>query len=147
MKVVMSAESTDEGVQAQQWCAEHLAPGDTVIAVVGINPVGALVMGLPLFDVIGDEHTVLSRVEREHCAPLRRRGIGCRVRVGPHGQAHAVLEAAAEEHADLIVVGKRPRGPVGDVVWGEVATQIGHRPPCPVVIVPIVGQTPHPEVA
>ena len=147
MKVVMSADSTDEGAHARRWCAEHLVPGDTVIAVVGINPVGELVMGLPPFDSMGDERSVLARVEREHCTPLRGRGLECRPRVDAHGQTHAVLDAAAEEHADLIVVGKRPRGPVGDVVWGEVATHLVHHPPCPVVIVPVVSPAPHPAAA
>ena len=147
MKVVMSADSTEEGAEARHWCADHLGVGDTVLAVVGINPVGELVMGMPLFDVMGDEHTVVEHVERDHCARLRARGVGCRARVVTRGQAHAVLEVATEEHADLIVVGKRPRGPVGDAIWGEVATHVAHHPPCPVVIVPVAARSPHPAVA
>ena len=147
MKVVMSAEIDVEGDQAQRWCSEHLGPGDTVIAVVGINPVGELMMGLPPFDAMGDERTVAAQVERERCVPLRQRGVDCRARVVAHGQANAVLAVAADVHADLIVAGKRPRGPVGDVVWGEVATHLVHHPPCPVVIVPVVSASSHPAVA
>jgi nucleotide-binding universal stress UspA family protein len=147
MKVVVSADSTSEGLGARAWCAEHLGSADTVLAVVGINPVGELVMGVPPFDAIGDEHTVVEQVERDHCQPLRERGLDCRARVVPHAQANAVLEVAAEEHADLIVVGKRPRGPVGDLVWGEVATHLVHHPPCPIVVVPVVGASSHPAVA
>jgi nucleotide-binding universal stress UspA family protein len=147
MKIVMSADSTSEGLGARAWCAEHLGPADAVIAVVGINPVGEFVMGVPPFDVMGDEHTVVEQVERDHCHPLRQRGLDCRARVVAHTQANAVLEVAAEEHADLIVVGKRPRGPVGDLVWGEVATHLVHHPPCPIVVVPVVSASSHPAVA
>jgi len=34
------------------------------------------------------------------------------------------------------VIGKRPHGRVVDVVIGEVAAQLVHHPPCPLVVVP-----------
>ena len=36
----------------------------------------------------------------------------------------------------MIVVGKRPHGAVADAMLGEVAVQLAHHPPCPVVVVP-----------
>jgi nucleotide-binding universal stress UspA family protein len=147
MRVVMSGDRNDEGAAAREWCRTHLHPGDSVIAVVGINPVGELVMGLPVFDAMGDEHALRQRLEREHCEPLRRAGLDAQLRVLAMGQAHAVLETAVRERADLLVVGKHPRGPVGDIVWGEVATHVAHHPPCPVVIVPVGERSPQSAVA
>jgi nucleotide-binding universal stress UspA family protein len=143
----MSGASSDEGIAAREWCLTHLETGDTVIAVLGINPVGELVMGLPVFDALGDEHAVRQRLEEEHCAPLRRAGLDAQARVLASGQVHAVVETAVRERADLLVVGKHPRGAVGDMIWGEVATHLAHHPPCPVVIVPVHDHSTHPAVA
>ena len=147
MRVVMSGDSNDEGTAARDWCRTHLQPGDTVIAVVGINPVGELVMGLPVFDAMGDEHAVRERLEYEHCGPLRDAGLDAQARVLASGQVRAVVETAVRERADLLVVGKHPRGPVGDMIWGEVATHLAHHPPCPVVIVPVDDRSPEPAIA
>ncbi len=51
-------------------------------------------------------------------------------------QGRALTDVAANEHADLIVVGKRPHGWLVDAVRGELAGRLVHHPPCPVVVVP-----------
>jgi nucleotide-binding universal stress UspA family protein len=65
-----------------------------------------------------------------------------RAQLGFRSQAAAVLEAARAEHADIIVVGKRPHGVVGDAVSNETAGHLVHRPPCPVVVVPTAPADP-----
>jgi nucleotide-binding universal stress UspA family protein len=136
MKVVLSADSTDEGDTARRWCADHLDRRDTVIAVAGINQVGELVMGVPPFDSLGGERELLTQIEHDYCSPLDAAGVVCTARITPAGQARAVAEVAVREAADLIVVGKRAHGPIADAFLGEVASQLVHHPPCPVVVVP-----------
>ena len=48
----------------------------------------------------------------------------------------AIAEACEEAEADLLVAGSRGYGPVLRVLLGSVSTQLVHRAPCPVLVVP-----------
>ncbi|HET7417896.1 MAG TPA: universal stress protein [Solirubrobacterales bacterium] len=48
----------------------------------------------------------------------------------------AIVEACEEVGADLLVAGSRGYGPVLRVLLGSVSTQLAHRAPCPVLVVP-----------
>jgi nucleotide-binding universal stress UspA family protein len=48
----------------------------------------------------------------------------------------AIAEACEEVGADLLVAGSRGYGPVMRVLLGSVSTQLAHRAPCPVLVVP-----------
>jgi len=50
--------------------------------------------------------------------------------------AAAIAEACEEVGADLLVAGSRGYGPVRRVLLGSVSTQLMHRAPCPVLVVP-----------
>lgn len=50
--------------------------------------------------------------------------------------AGAIAEACEEIGADLLVAGSRGYGPVLRVFLGSVSTQLMHRAPCPVLVVP-----------
>lgn len=50
--------------------------------------------------------------------------------------APAIAEACEEAGADLLVAGSRGYGPVMRVLAGSVSTQLAHRAPCPVLVVP-----------
>lgn len=50
--------------------------------------------------------------------------------------AGAISEACEEAGADLLVAGSRGYGPVRRVLLGSVSTQLMHRAPCPVLVVP-----------
>ncbi|MEO1063583.1 MAG: universal stress protein [Actinomycetota bacterium] len=60
------------------------------------------------------------------------RGIGHDSQSSP---AEAILAAAEECDADLIVVGARGLGPIGRFVRGSVSTKVAHHSPCDVLIV------------
>jgi len=53
---------------------------------------------------------------------------------GVPGQA--IVEACEEVGADLLVAGSRGYGPVARVLLGSVSTQLAHKAPCPVLVVP-----------
>ncbi|HMK11465.1 MAG TPA: universal stress protein [Acidimicrobiales bacterium] len=136
MKVVLSAETGQQGRAAQAWCTEHLGPGDSVVAVVGLSNLGELVLGVPPFDGLATEGELIAEVEYDFCRQLRTSGVLCQTRFVRRAQARAVAEVASEEDADLIVIGKRPHSRLADAVIGPVAAHVVHRPPCPVVVVP-----------
>ena len=48
----------------------------------------------------------------------------------------AIVEACEEAGADLLVAGSRGYGPVRRVLLGSVSTQLAHKAPCPVLVVP-----------
>jgi nucleotide-binding universal stress UspA family protein len=136
MRVVLSAELSDEGAAACNWCSENLHPMDTVIAVIGMQPFGELVVAVPPFDVLASSQELLDAVEREYCVPLRAHGLRPEALLVRRRQPAAVTEVAVANDADLVVVGKRPHGWVTDAILGEVANQMVHHPPCPIVVVP-----------
>lgn len=137
MKVVLSADGSPEAVGASEWYLKNLSAGDVVLAVAGLSQFGEFTLGVPLFDALGGEHALLERVEQRLCAPLADLGVRCRAILEPHSQARAVVDVAVREHADLIVLGKRPHGRIGDAVRDDVATKVLHHPPCPVMVVPL----------
>lgn len=136
MRVVLSTQGSDECRAATEWCAEHLDATSTVVAVVDINALGEFVMGLPMFDLLETTDEVVAQVDRDLRGPLGARGIAYRTRVASTGHLHALVEAAADEGADLIVLGKVPHGALADALRGQTASHLVHRPPCPVLIVP-----------
>jgi nucleotide-binding universal stress UspA family protein len=136
MKVVVSADGGAEGRAARRWCVEHLTPVDEVIAVLGVDSFSQAMLSLSPFVAVADPDTLRRGVERRFEADLGRRGVRFRARLSFRSQAAAVLEAAHAEHADVIVVGKRPHGLVGDAVRNETSGHLVHRPPCPIVVVP-----------
>jgi nucleotide-binding universal stress UspA family protein len=52
------------------------------------------------------------------------------------GPAAAVIAEACEEGVDLLVAGSRRYGPVARALLGSVSTQLIHKAPCPVLVVP-----------
>lgn len=50
--------------------------------------------------------------------------------------ATAIVEACEEAGVDLLVTGSRGYGPLGRVLLGSVSTQLAHKAPCPVLVVP-----------
>jgi nucleotide-binding universal stress UspA family protein len=64
-------------------------------------------------------------------------GVECRVefRAGP--EAATIIEYAAAERMDLLVLGRHGRGGVGQALFGSVAEKLVRRAPCPVLVVPL----------
>jgi nucleotide-binding universal stress UspA family protein len=52
------------------------------------------------------------------------------------GAAHAIADLAADDHADLIVVGTRGQSPVAGLLLGAVTQRLLHIATCPVLAVP-----------
>ena len=51
--------------------------------------------------------------------------------------ARTILESAAAESADLIVLGRQGHRPLAQLLMGNVAGKIAQRASCPVLIVPV----------
>jgi nucleotide-binding universal stress UspA family protein len=67
-------------------------------------------------------------------APLAARGLALEQHVVRDRAANAILDAAREIGADLIVTGSRGRGPLPSMLLGSVAAEVADNAPCPVLI-------------
>ena len=137
MMVVISADGGVEGDAARRWCVENMGPGDRAIAVLGADQFGSVVLAASPMMVVVDPLELRESVEQRLHDDLGPQGVSCECRIRDHAQARAVIETAEAEHADLIVVGKRPHNAFTDAVTNETALHLVHRPPCPIVVVPV----------
>lgn len=79
-----------------------------------------------------------ARIEGEAQALVRRaRDVGARATflVWEGDPAEAVLEAAAAESADVIVLGSHGRGRVGRLILGSTSKRVAEGARCPVLVV------------
>lgn len=80
------------------------------------------------------------RLERELAAQAvvalgRSRGIDVRFMIWVGSPGEAIVEAAASEQVDLVVVGSHGRGAVGRFLVGSVSEHVVRHAPCPVLVV------------
>lgn len=114
--------------------------GSEVVAVTAVDPIPAAYA----MDTVTpmppppepDLDGAAKELDQEWCVPLRDAGIPYRPVAKLAKAATAILEAAAEEHAGLIVVGRRGLGSVTELLLGSVSHELSHSSPVPVVIVP-----------
>ncbi|HEY9839419.1 MAG TPA: universal stress protein [Candidatus Obscuribacterales bacterium] len=69
-------------------------------------------------------------------ARLRAEGLEVQTLVIKGDPGQSVLNAADEQHCDLIVMGSRQRGAVRRFLLGSVSNYVVHHAECPVLIVP-----------
>jgi nucleotide-binding universal stress UspA family protein len=67
-------------------------------------------------------------------APLTERGLKVERTVVRGRAPEAILDAARDQAADLIVTGSRGRGPVRSMLLGSVAAEVAAHAPCPVLV-------------
>ena len=88
------------------------------------------------------------RSEREHVAQSlvargRSAGVAVDFLVWEGDPGESIVEAAAAEAADLIVVGSHGRGTMGRVLIGSVSDHVVRNAPCPVLVVRSGGPPPN----
>ena len=92
--------------------------------------------GAPLYV---DEPETVAKIQRQ-ADELTGAGVQATTKVvgGPSviGPAHRIADVAAQEQADLIVVGTRGHTPLGGLLLGSVTQRLLHLAPCPVLAVP-----------
>jgi nucleotide-binding universal stress UspA family protein len=67
----------------------------------------------------------------------RRQGIAAPILHCAWGDpAEVIIEAAAREKADIVVVGRRGRGRLSALLLGSVSQKVASLAPCTVVVVP-----------
>jgi nucleotide-binding universal stress UspA family protein len=90
------------------------------------------------YPVQTDEAAVEEKVQRQ-VRELSEAGISATYEqhgVGAGGAAHAIVDAARDEGADIIVVGTRGHAPLSGLLLGSVTNRLLHIAHCPVLAVP-----------
>jgi nucleotide-binding universal stress UspA family protein len=75
------------------------------------------------------------RFEQEWCQPLAEAGVRYRVVERDGHPAAVIREIADEEDADLVVVGRRGRGRVAELLLGSVSHELSHTCQRPLLLV------------
>lgn len=132
--ILVAADGSDDATRALRFAGELAVDAGAELVVVnatGWRDVQQSPDGEPLIDL----DTRRSWVE-EWCAPLREAGVAYRIEVVRGDPRTALLEAARDADADLVVVGSRGRGPVAAMVLGSVAASLVEHSEVPVTVLP-----------
>jgi nucleotide-binding universal stress UspA family protein len=134
-KVVVSVDGSVASKAAVQWCADHLPEGTVVIAICGLSLVSEYALSVrPLPS--DSESRIQDVFVREWCAPLVSAQLELRPKLVHEDDAPALLNTAAKENPDALVIGKERHHTLADFFAASPLHRILHDMPCPLVIVP-----------
>jgi nucleotide-binding universal stress UspA family protein len=138
-RIVVGVDGSDSAKHAVEWTARLAkAMRSEVIAVCALDLPVALPdpYTMPLF--LDDK--VRAGLEKDlvtkWCRPLKTAGVKFRAVLRDGRPASVILDLADQEKAGLIVVGRRGRGEVGELLLGSVSHEIVLHSKRPVLLVP-----------
>lgn len=134
--VVVGVDGTDGSDRALRWASELAsAVGATVVAVHALGLLDS--SGGPTVPVEGHGREIGARFEGEWCAPAVQAGVALRRELRFGAPVEVLLQVAAQEDADLIVVGSRGSNrPASFSVLGSTSHEVANRSTRPVLVVP-----------
>lgn len=140
-RVLVATDGSDGGNRAVDAAAElaKTTNADLVIVTVGGNVTGAELRRLASTD--GDLTKTLKakadRVLRNAARRARRQGIKDPIlRCGWGDPAETILDFVRREKANVVVIGRRGRSRLSQLLLGSVSQKVANLAPCTVVVVP-----------
>jgi nucleotide-binding universal stress UspA family protein len=144
-RIVVGLDGSDGAHAAARWCARFAPRLDAeVIALAVVEPAVPLVLPPPAYAEMMHEteererEQVQATLETEWCQPLRDAGVRYDARTVVGDAAQSLMETGDELDAELLVVGRRGRGGLVELLVGSVPRKLSHYAELPLVIVPVV---------
>jgi nucleotide-binding universal stress UspA family protein len=137
MRIVLGMDGSPQSFMARDLVAATSWSYPTSVLLVGAYERPIDWTGMVPVRAADEEDEVVVQIERElheAAAPLRKAGQFVEVRAARGTPAHALMEAATTEAADLIVVGTRNRGRAATALLGSVSATLVDHAPCPVFV-------------
>lgn len=131
--IVVGVDEAPGSLAAAAWAADVAArSGARVVAVHGT---GAVHPGVPWPDEAVYTDRQRAELEGPWTAPLRERGVACRTVLSDEDPRPLILRTAAEERADLVVVGRSSGHGFARWAIGNVAESVVRHATSPVAVV------------
>jgi nucleotide-binding universal stress UspA family protein len=140
-RIVIGVDGSDPSRRAVDWCTAHARAFDAEIVAVHAVEVPTYVgVGPPYIWLTSaspeQREAWRDLAERDWCKPLADAGVTFRVVVRDGDPASVLMEAAEDEDAALVVVGRRGRGGFKKLLLGSTSHHLSHHLDRPIVIVP-----------
>ncbi|TMC00181.1 MAG: universal stress protein [Chloroflexi bacterium] len=138
-KIVVGVDGSDAGKSAVEWTARMAKTlHSQVVAVYALDLPVALPDPYAIPFYLDDKWRagLQSDFENKWCRPLKTAGVRYRAMVHDGRPASVLIDVAEHEKADLIVVGRRGRGEVAELLLGSVSHEVALHSRRPVVLVP-----------
>ncbi len=135
-RILVGVDGSDNSRRALEWAVTLAGPfGAEVIAVHAVGLLTRLDDGTP---VPSHSHRdeLQATFESLWCAPLAQSNVAYRTLCVDGPPVLVVLDAASEEEADVIVLGRRGAGGFSELMLGSTSHQVAEHSACPVFIVP-----------
>jgi nucleotide-binding universal stress UspA family protein len=140
-RIVVGVDGSEHGEAAIGWAVRMAkGMGSEVVAVFGISPPVYLDAGFmapmapPQYDPEWRAE-IKKEFEGEWCKSLRAAGVKYRTVIEDGRPASVIAGVADRENADVIVVGRRGRGGVTELVLGSVSHELVLRSKRPVLVI------------
>ena len=140
-RIVVGVDGSEHANVAVEWAAAMAKGMDAeVIAVFAVAPAAyAFPEGYPVIPPQMDPEwraAMLNDFETAWCAPLKQAGVRYRALMEDGRPATVLNEIAERSGADVIVVGRRGRGGVAELVLGSVSHELTLHAHRPVLLIP-----------
>src|SRR5467141_3770230 len=139
-KIVVGVDGSDAGKNAVEWTARMAkAMRSQVVAVYALDLPVAMPDPYAIPFYLDDKWRagLKSEFENKWLRPLKTAGVKYRAFLVDGRPASAILDIADREKADLIVVGRRGRGEVAELLLGSVSHEIALHSKRPVLLAPL----------
>ena len=135
---MIGLDGSEEATAALKWAiklAQVTSSRVTAVHAIDIPPLYSAPMGLPFTEDRDWQAGIRDEFESRWCAPLKTSGLQYQT-VMEVGRAASVIAAVAERvNADLVVVGRRGRGGVAELLLGSVSHEVVLHCRRPVVVI------------
>ena len=132
MKILLAYDGFQHSKHALEETAELAAKGPAAVTILSVVP-EADARG----SKSGGHHWLAPHAHQDVAVAhgyLRERGIEAEMKIAHGAPTEEIWKAASEGGYDLLVVGSRGRGALGELILGSVSQRLVDDAPCPVLI-------------